>query len=318
MSGRAIGDHSVLRRAFLSRRAFLGSAAALAVAGGAVRSARAIEVAALGARKIHVISDGGFVMPVSMLARDVTPEAVTTLLKAEGLPTDINTMVLNVTLIQDGEDWTIIDAGSGANFLPGSGKLATNLDYAGIPREAVKRVIFTHAHPDHLWGAIDDFDSDLFPNASYMISEAEWAFWSAPDVFTKLPEDRHFFAAGAQRIFKAIGEKTVRIKPGQEVAPGILAIDTAGHTPGHLAFEVAGGGSSLVVLGDALTHRAISFQHPEWKSGSDQDADRGAATRRKLLDRLVADRLPFIGYHLPSPGLGRAEKAGAAYRLVTA
>lgn len=300
----------------VSRRFFIHSAAALAVAGSFVRPARAIEVARLGARGVHVISDGAFSLPLAMVARGVPPDQLTALLKVEGLPTDRAVNVLNVTLIKDGEDWTILDCGSGANFLPGSGKLAANLEAAGIAREAVKRVIFTHAHPDHLWGAIDEFDSDLFPNASYMISEAEWAFWMSPDVYSKLAEDRHAFAAGAQRILKAIAEKTTRIKPGQEVAPGILAVDTPGHTPGHLAFEVTGGGSSLMVLGDAITNKAVSFRHPEWHSGADTDPDLGATTRRKLLDRLVADRMPFIGYHLPVPGLGRAERDGSAYRFV--
>lgn len=300
----------------VSRRAFIHSAAALVAGGTLVRPARAIEVARLGAREIHVISDGAFFLPLAMLARGVSPDELTAFLKAEGLPTDRAQNVLNVTLIKDGAEWTILDAGSGANFLPGSGKLAANLEAAGISREAVKRVIFTHAHPDHLWGAIDEFDSDLFPNATYMISEAEWAFWTAPDVYSKLPEDRHAFAAGAQRILKAIAEKTTRIRPGQEVAPGILAVDTPGHTPGHLAFEVAGGGSSLMVLGDAITNKAVSFRHPEWRSGADTDADLGAVTRKKLLDRLVADKMPFIGYHLPVPGLGRAERDGSAYRFV--
>lgn len=299
----------------ISRRALIGAGvgiAALGVAG----PLRAVEVARLGTRSVHVISDGGFAMPASSMSRGVPAEEVAALLQAEGMPLGEATSVLNVTLVKDGASWTIIDAGSGANFLPGSGKLAANLEAAGIDKDAVSRVIFTHAHPDHLWGALDDFDTDLFPNAAYQISEAEWAFWTAPDVYTKLPEDRHMFAAGAQRIFKAIGEKTTRFKPGQEVAPGVVAVDTPGHTPGHCSFEVGSSAGSVMVLGDALTHAAISFRKPEWKSGADTDADMGAATRRKLLDRLAADKLAFIGYHLPSPGLGRAEKDGAAYRFV--
>jgi glyoxylase-like metal-dependent hydrolase (beta-lactamase superfamily II) len=304
----------VSRRAFLHGSLGIGGLGVAALAG--IRPARAVEVAKLGARTVHVISDGTFTMPLAAVARGVQPDELIALLKSEGLPTDANHAVLNVTLIRDGEDWTILDAGSGANFLPGSGKLATNLEAAGISRDAVKRVIFTHAHPDHLWGAIDEFDSDLFPNASYQISEGEWAFWQSPDVFSKLPEDRHMFAAGAQRILKAIAGKTTRFKPGQEVAPGIVAVGTPGHTPGHVSFAVSAGGKSMMVLGDAITHKAISFRHPEWQSGSDTDAELGAATRQKLLDQLMTDKIPFIGYHLPSPGLGRAEKDGTAYRFV--
>lgn len=300
----------------VDRRQALGLAAGLAASLALTGGSQANQVLALGPRSLHVLSDGGFTLPMSMLARNVPEADLLALLKEEGLPTEASTSVLNVTLLKDADGWTIFDCGAGANFLPGSGKLAASLEAAGIAKEDVKRVIFTHAHPDHLWGAIDEFDSDLFPNAAYMISAAEWDFWASPDVFSKLPEDRHAFAAGAQRIFKAIAEKTRRIQAGQEVAPGIQAVDTAGHTPGHLAFLVAGGGKQVMVLGDALTHRAISFRHPEWRSGSDTDPDKGAATRKALLDRLVADKTPFIGYHLPSPGLGHAVKQGNAYRFV--
>jgi glyoxylase-like metal-dependent hydrolase (beta-lactamase superfamily II) len=299
----------------LTRRNLLAGSAALGLGLSFPRAGLAAPVAELGARKVHVLSDGGFTLPLSMLVRGRQPEEVMALLKAEGMPTDMSHSVLNVSLIQDGAEFTIIDCGSGANFMPGAGKLAANLEAAGINRDAVKRVLFTHAHPDHLWGALDDFDTDLFPNATYQISEAEWAFWTDPAIYSKLPEDRAAFAAGAQRILKAIGEKTTRFKPGQEVAPGILAVDTAGHTPGHVAFEVAGGGKTMMILGDCLTHKAISFAHPDWRSGSDTDPDQGIATRKKLLDRLAADQTSFIGYHLPVPGLGRAARKAGAYRF---
>lgn len=298
----------------LNRRQLMAAMVAMGFGAG---TARAERVALLGNREVLSLSDGGFSLPLAMLARGVRPAEMMALLAAHGLPTDGARTVLNVALIRDGEALSIIDCGAGANFLPGSGKLAESLDKAGIDREKVVRVLFTHAHPDHLWGAIDEFDSDLFPNARYLISEAEWAFWSAPDVYSKLPEDRHSFAAGAQRIFKAIAAKTERFRPGQEVAPGILALDTAGHTPGHVSFEVAGGAQRLLIAGDALTHPLISFRHPEWQSGSDGDAEQGAATRRRLLDRLAGEKLAVLGYHLPTPGLGRVERDGSAFRYVT-
>ena len=177
-------------------------------------------------------------------------------------------------------------------------------------------MIFTHAHPDHLWGAVDSFGDIAFPEATFLISEAEAAFWTAPDAAKSLPEDRQMFAAGAARVLKEIEARVQRFKPGSEVAPGIVALDTAGHSPGHCSFAISGGGQSLIVLGDALTNAAISFRYPDWRTGGDQDGEKGAATRKRLLDQLATDKLPFTGYHLPEPGLGRAEKAGSAYRFV--
>ena len=301
----------------IDRRQVLGMMTGVAAMPLLPLRASAREVARLGDRSVISVSDGSFELPLSMLARGRNTDELQALLKEEGLPIDVSRSVLNVTLLKDGDSYTIFDCGAGANFLPGSGQLAKSLEAAGISPDAVKQVLFTHAHPDHLWGAIDEFDSDLFPNASYAISEVEWAFWTSPDVFSKLPEDRHSFAAGAQRVLKAIAEKTSRFKPGKEVAPGVLALDTPGHTPGHVSYQIGGGGKSLVVLGDAITHKAISFRHPEWKSGSDTDVDQGITTRKRLLDQLATDRTPFIGYHLPVPGLGHAERMGPAYRLVS-
>lgn len=297
----------------LTRRDAMGAALGLAVLGS--MPAHAKLSIKNGTREIISISDGGFVMPLGMLGNRPLSE-IAALMQANNLPTDRNTTVLNVTLISDGADYTIIDCGAGGNFLPGSGKLAANLEAAGIAKEAVKRVLFTHAHPDHIWGAIDEFDSDLFPNASYAMPEAEWAFWSDPDVYARLPEDRHAFAAGAKRIFKAIAEKTTRFKPGAEVAPGILAVDSAGHTPGHVCFEIAAGNERLMVLGDALAHPVISFRHPDWQPAADADGARAAITRKALLDRLATDKIPVIGYHLPPQGFGMVEREGSAYRFV--
>lgn len=299
---------SISRRHMLSLTAGVGFAAAL--------PAFAAPVARLGTREIHVVSDGAFPLPMSMIARDRPADEVMTLLKESGLPTDEIRNVLNVTLIKDGDDLTLIDCGSGDKFLPGSGKLADALDGAGIDREKVKRILFTHLHPDHFWGAVDSFDEAAFPNATLHVSEAEFAYWAAPDAVKKMPEGREMFATGTQRVLKGVGDRVQRFKPGQEVAPGVVAIDTAGHTAGHVSFAVSSGNQSVIVLGDALTNAAISFRKPEWKSGSDTDPDQAVSTRKALLDRLTKDRLPFIGYHLPSPGLGRAEAKDGAWRFV--
>jgi glyoxylase-like metal-dependent hydrolase (beta-lactamase superfamily II) len=301
-----------------TRRAFLSGAAGFVAAGMLPAPARAESVARLGPREVLTISDGSFTVPLAMLARGVQPDTLVAALRDAGHPIDQARMPLNITLIRDGDRYTVIDCGAGGHFLAGSGQFAASLDAAGIDRARVSRVLFTHAHPDHLWGAIDEFDSALFPAARYGMAAAEIAFWTAEDVYSRLPEDRHAFAAGAQRVLKTLGDRLERFAPGQEVAPGILAVETAGHTPGHVAFEVAGGGETLLVLGDALIHPVISCRYPDWRSVADIDPDLAVATRWRLLERLATDRVPVIAYHFPAPGLGRIERAGSAYRVVAA
>src|SRR5690606_4816786 len=115
----------------------------------------------------------------------------------------------------------------------------------------VTRVLFTHAHPDHLWGAVDEFDELLFPSAKYLVSRADRDFWLSSQALKSVPEDRQSFVVGAQRILKTLGDKLEVFAPGAEVAPGIAAFDTGGHTPGHVSFEVKAGNESVMVLGDA-------------------------------------------------------------------
>jgi glyoxylase-like metal-dependent hydrolase (beta-lactamase superfamily II) len=294
----------------IDRRALLVATAATAMIPARASAAPLMQ---LGGKEVHVFSDGAFAIPASIVSRDRPLAEVEAAYKAEGQTPDFRN-VLNVTAIKEGEAWTLFDCGAGDKFIPGSGKLLDALDAAGIDRKAVKRLIFTHAHPDHLWGAVDSFGELAFPDAEHLLCEAELTFWQG-DAAKSLPADRQMFAAGATRVLGEIKDRIKTFKPGAEVAPGILAVDTSGHTPGHCSFLVSGGGQSLMVLGDAITNAVISFRHPDWHSGGDQDAAQGVATRKKLLDQLSADKTPFIGYHLTEPGLGRAEKKDGAFRF---
>ena len=76
------------------------------------------------------------------------------------------------------------------------------------------------------------------------------------------------------------------------------------------------GESLVVIVGDALTNAYFSFEKPSWQIGSDQDAEKGVETRKKLLDQLTHQKMQMIAYHIPYPGIGRAEKAGDAYRFI--
>jgi glyoxylase-like metal-dependent hydrolase (beta-lactamase superfamily II) len=120
---------------------------------------------------------------------------------------------MHITLVRTPDETILIDVGAGPHYMPGAGKLADNMDRAGIDRKSVTKVVLTHAHPDHLWGLLDDFDdTPLFPNASYVMSSAEFEFWMAEDVAARLPEDRRNFAPTARRNLTSITGSSCRAR----------------------------------------------------------------------------------------------------------
>lgn len=293
------------------------AAAAMAVLGGPlVRSVQARSMA-LGQGEIIVLSDGNLVLGgPQFLAPDAPLAEIEALLAGAGLPTESVSPPLNVTLYRDADRVVLFDAGSGPNFQPSAGRLLANLAEAGIEPDAVTDVVLTHAHPDHIWGVLDEFDELAFPNATYRIGLREWDAWRDPAMPAALPEDRQAFVIGALNRFEAIEGQMETFEAGAEVLPGIEAVASHGHTPGHMSFVVRSGADAVMVVGDAIAHPVVPFAHPDWQSQMDQDRAQGAATRAGLLDRLAADAIPIVGYHLTDGGLGRVERAGTAYRFV--
>ena len=271
-----------------------------------------------GRFKITTLSDGHLTLPTTMVAPETEAAAREKALAAAGQSGTNYRSPLNVTLLESEKEKILLDAGAGTRFMQSAGKLEEALMDKGLEPDQITHVVFTHAHPDHLWGTINDFDEIAFPSASFHISEAEWNFWMADDVLTKLDEQRKAFAVGAQRNLKAIKERISMFKPGAELVTGLRAIDTSGHTPGHVSFEVGDGKSLVAVLGDALTHPVVSFEYPDWQPAMDQEADKAVATRKRLLDRLAADKHQLIGYHLPEPGLGRVVRKGQGFAFEAA
>ena len=306
----------------MNRRSFLASALGATLASSAgpglcVARAATSHTFKHGELEVTVISDGHLVVPTPFLARNAERHQLQAALAAAGQSGDRVEPPTNVTLIRTELDLILIDVGSGPHFMPTAGKLLANMEGAGITRESITKVVFTHAHPDHIWGTLDDFDeAPNFPNASYVISAAEWNFWMSEDVLTRLPEDRQNFAPGAKRNLLRIKDKIRTIMPGEDIVTGLRAVDTAGHTQGHIAIEVGSGKETLLVVGDALAHPIIAFAHPDWKPAADHEPDRAIATRKALLDRLATDKSRIVGYHLPFPGVGIVERKGTAYAFV--
>lgn len=302
----------------ITRRQILASAAAAVATPLMPRRIWAGSSLSLGGMQVDTLSDGSLVLPGDFILGGMPQEEMQAIVGKYGLPTDRLTPPCNVTLMRDGTNTVLFDVGSGPDFTPTAGKLMEAFDAMGLTVEDVTHVLFTHAHPDHIWGLLDEFDEPLFPNAEYMIGRAEFDYWMDPETMNTIGEARTTFAVGAQRRLAAIAETVRMIDDGEEVLPGVAAVLTPGHSPGHMAYELRSGSESVMVVGDSIGNHHVAFERPDWASGSDQDKDLAAATRVKLLDRLASEQMALVGFHLPGGGVGRAEKQNATYRFIEA
>jgi glyoxylase-like metal-dependent hydrolase (beta-lactamase superfamily II) len=299
----------------LTRRRVLTTVAAALAAPLAPRRLWAASTLTLGSIQIDTLSDGSLILPGDFILGGMPQDELQAIVTKYGLPTDQLTPPCNVTLLRDGTNTVLFDVGAGPDFQPTAGKIGEALDAIGLTADDITHVLFTHAHPDHLWGLLDEFDEPVFPNAQLMIGQAEFDYWMNPDTVNTIGEARTTFAVGAQRRLQTVAETLRFLADGEEPLPGIMARLTPGHTPGHLAYEI-GGSTPAMILGDCIGNHHVGFERPDWASGSDQDKDMAAATRVALLDRLAAEKHAIIGYHLPNGGIGRAEQADTGYRFV--
>ncbi len=224
------------------------------------------------------------------------------------------------TLVNTGKDLVLFDTGNG--FLRrdyehlrtrlDDGHLVERLGQAGYRAEDVDVVVTTHCHPDHI-GGLADRGRPVFPKARYVFGAAEFDFWRRGE---NVREARKFNRELFVRLALPLAERSSFIMPGEELTPGIRSIDVAGHSPGMLAYHVESEGKRLLIWADTCVHYVMALQRPDWHLDVDDDKDKAAATRKRILDMAAAERIFVAGFHMPFPGLGMVEKSAGGFRWV--
>jgi glyoxylase-like metal-dependent hydrolase (beta-lactamase superfamily II) len=232
-----------------------------------------------------------------------------------GFPADFVSIPFTVAVVRNGGKTIMCDSGTGGQVQPTAGKLAANMKAAGIDPAKIDTILISHCHPDHIFGLMEkDTNKPVFPNAELVISDVEYKFWTDPAVIDRLPEARKGLARRIQATFPTW--KNMRQVEGEaEVAPGIRFVSAPGHTPGHRAFHLSSGANELMISNDTAYVPALVAANPGWRGAYDQDGALAEASRRKLLDRVVADKIMICGYHFPFPGAGTIAKDGTGYAL---
>lgn len=253
----------------------------------------------VGELSAAALSDGGIEVPNDNQVFGVgrTPEEVTAVLAANGLPGDKLSLAVHPLLVTAGERVLLFDTGAGKLFGPTTGKLPGTLTEAGIDPLKVTDIFISHSHGDHVGGLVNDQNQLAFPNATIHMTKPEWEFMSGQDSYKPwLP---------------VLTPKVDAFAPGAELVPGVVtAVEIKGHTPGHSGYRITSGAESLLYVGDSMHHYVISVQKPEWTVAFDGDSPVATASRVKLIDDLAASGQRVYAVHFPFPGLGKMDKQG--------
>jgi glyoxylase-like metal-dependent hydrolase (beta-lactamase superfamily II) len=314
---------SFTRRSFFSATvaALAAPSLAAAAAPAASRQGPGVYRSRLGAFELTALYDGVWYQPIEgALVRNASRDDVNKALTDAFLAPDVLPINFTALLVNTGSRLVLIDTGTAGQLTDSAGTLPDNLAVAGIRPADIDTIVISHFHPDHIDGLKTKDGDKVFPNAEIKVPEPEWAFWMDEaslhrnDGSTSL----HLYFLNARRIFRDIAKEVTRFTPGREVAAGITSIAAFGHTPGHCAFAVSSGSSSLLVVSDTARLPALFVRHPEWQPTFDMDGPRAAATRKAMLDRAAADRMLVQGYHFPFPGSGHIVRTASGFDFAPA
>jgi glyoxylase-like metal-dependent hydrolase (beta-lactamase superfamily II) len=228
-------------------------------------------------------------------------------------------LVLNI-----GGKVVVVDTGTGPQAKAASkganGLFAENMIAAGFDPAKVDTVVISHFHTDHVNGLLTADGKPAFPNAEVLVPAVEWKFWMDDGEMSRAPAGRMagLFKSNRNVFETGLKKKVTPYEWGKEVAPGLLAVESIGHTPGHTSYVLSSGSGKVFIQSDVTNNPNPFATHPGWHAFFDQDGDVAEKTRRRVYDMVVAEKLMVQGFHYPFPGLGHVEKDGSGYRVVPA
>ncbi|WP_375688512.1 MBL fold metallo-hydrolase [Pseudooceanicola sp. LIPI14-2-Ac024] len=290
----------------MTRRSALGAGAALPLAGafGALAAPAVAQGAMsenakkrgfmLGDMEVSTLLAGTRTVeePQGTFGMNVSPEEFAEVSAANFIPSDKSQFFFTPTVVKSGEDVILFDTGLNAE-----GTLPA-LEQAGYTADDVTIVVLTHMHGDHIGGLTDASGAPTYGNARYVTGQTEFDHWAAQA------------NEGFDAKVRPLAEKMTFIGDGDSVASGITGMAAPGHTPGHMVYMLDSGGKQVLVFADTANHYVWSLAHPDWEVRFDMDKGQAAETRKTVLGMLAADRVPFIGYHMPFPAIGYVEDRG--------
>jgi glyoxylase-like metal-dependent hydrolase (beta-lactamase superfamily II) len=279
----------------------------------------------VGDVQVTVVSDGvnTFALGDSFIPNAKKDDVAAALEKAY-MPKDKVSIQFGPLVINAGGKLIVLDTGNGAAALANSkgavGQFSANMAAAGFDPKAVDLVVISHFHGDHINGLLNADGTPAFANAEVLVPSVEWKFFMDDGEMSRATGERMpgVFKNARRVLETGLKKKVTPYEWGKEVAPGLLAVETPGHTPGHTSYVLSSGTGKVFIQSDVTNVPYLFAANPGWHAFFDQDADMAEKSRRKTYDMLVADKLQVQGFHYPFPGLGNVEKDGNGYRVIPA
>ena len=279
----------------------------------------------VGNVEITAVHDGDWALPISMVFPEVDPELW--LPYQQKYPECFNgdnneniALPFECYVIRSEGHTVLVDTGVGSMATnPGTvtafaggvdGRLLSDLQTAGVNKEDIDTVFFTHLHPDHVgWNVNNDGPTPVpaFPNARYVFHQDDWEAF-------RPPRDSEVFGLTFWEETLAPLEAAGVIEPlsgEHSITSEITAILTPGHTPGSMSLAIDSGGEKALVMGDVF-HGPPQVSEPSWVFAFDADPDTAVQSRNRMLDRAEAENAIMAICH--STGFGRiASQEGRRY-----
>lgn len=277
-----------------------------------------------GSFECTVVTDGILEMgPARVNFPTADPAEVDALLTEYYLDPEKVRLNDNILVVDTGDTLIQFDSGVGIDpafgrgfFGPKTGQTIPNLKRAGIDPADIDIVAITHTHPDHVWGLVDELGRPLYPNAKVAVSREDFAYWTNLDNIHDGMSDHlkdHFTGARKNLLPYVEEDRVIWVGDGTELVPGVTAIATPGHSPGHIVYRIDSDGETIICWGDLCHHYVLLLQRPEWSFQFDHNKPAATAQRHRIYDFVAENRYKVLAYHFPFPGLGNLRPDGTGY-----